>query len=209
MVVTKEIGKHDTCAMHGSYLQYFKCMHLSICGRFDDMDLFFRLFWPDHRCRQPVAALACSFTLGLILGACFSVSASETLTPTMRAAATGCVSIPGLLSAMLLPFLFSAFAVYISNQWLLFPIAFCKAFLFAFLSVGLMGAFGSAGWLIRLLLMFGDILSMPLLWWFWIRSLTTRRGPALRCLVPVIALLLAVGSFDYCVISPFAAGLIS
>ena len=136
------------------------------------------------------------------------MSASDALYPTMRAAVYSRVSISGLLSAMLLPLLFSAFAVYISNTWLLIPIAFSKAFAFAFLGIGILVSFGSAGWLVRLLLMFGDIVMLPVLWWYWQKALTARQNPLPHC-AAAAAFALLIGGLDYCVISPFLANLIS
>lgn len=172
------------------------------------MDRFFNFDLSAWRCKKPIFILACAWFLGLFSGVLFSMSASDSLGSTMRAAAGGCVSISGLLSAILLPLLFSAFAVYIFKPTLLIPIAFLKAFVFAFLGVGILGAYGSAGWLIRLLLMFSDILMLPLLWWYWLRAFS---GPKRRVFDTSVAAVYAllVGSIDYCVISPFLANLIS
>lgn len=172
------------------------------------MDRYLNFNLPAWRCKKPMFLLACAFLFGLISGVLFSMSASDALFPTMRAAVFGCVSIPGLLSATLLPFLFSAFAVYISCQKLLIPIAFCKAFVFAFVGTGILGAFGSAGWLVRLLLMFSDVASLPLLWWYWQKSLSGS-GRFVRNTAIAAGFALLIGSVDYCVVSPFLANLIS
>ena len=173
------------------------------------MDRFVHLILPTHSCKEPSIHLACSFLAGLLSGACVSIAASKSLLPMMLAAANSCVSISGLLSAMLLPLLFSAFAVYIRQNWLLIPIAFVKAFLFAFLGIGVMSAFGNAGWLVRWLLMFSDSLTLPLLWWFWLRAFSSGRTDALRFAALVAVAAVLIGSLDYSVVSPFAAMLIS
>ena len=173
------------------------------------MDRFLHLILPTRVCKEPAVNLACSFLAGLLFGACASIAASDTLFPMMRAVAFGCVSIFGLLSAILLPLLFSAFAVYIGQRWLIFLIAFVKAFLFAFLGIGIMNAFGSAGWLVRWLLMFSDSFTLPLLWWFWLRAFSDRRTTSLRFAALIAAAAIIIGSFDYTVVSPFAAMLIS
>lgn len=173
------------------------------------MDLFFRRFLPIFSRKDTKAFLAFAWILGLITGSFFSVSASNSFLSAMLSAASGRLSISGLLSAMLLPLLFSAFAVYISKEWLLIPIAFLKAFSFAYLGVGVMMAYGQAGWLIRCLLMFTDSLIMPLLWWFWLNALTLPRGQMLGISALAGGVLVFIGSFDYFVISPFLANLIS
>lgn len=179
------------------------------CRRFGCLDRFLHLILPSRSCKEPSIYLACSFLTGLISGACIAAAASSSLFPTMRAATPGCVSISGLLLATLLPLLFSAFAVYIRQKWLLIPIAFSKAFLFAFLGVAFMSAFGSAGWLVRWLLMFSDILTLPLLCFFWLRAFSQERSQSLCFAVAVGVIAVFIGSLDYTVVSPFAAMLIS
>lgn len=158
------------------------------------------------RCKPSVAVLACAWTAGLFSGLLFSSSAGDSLFPAMLAAARSPVSVFGLLASILLPFLFTAFAVYISQPRLLVPIAFFKAFLFSYLGFGILTAFGSAGWLVRLLLTFSDLFTMPLLWWIWLND--TPETFIRRC---AAAFLVAapVGIIDYCIISPFLAMLIS
>ena len=56
-------------------------------------------------------------------------------------------SIFGLLTSVLLPFLFSAFAVYISVPKFLCVVSFLKAFLLAYVSSAVNAAFDGAGWL--------------------------------------------------------------
>lgn len=176
--------------------------------RFDCLDRYLNFDLSAWRCKKPIFVLACAYFIGLFSGVLISMSASDALVSTMRAAVFGRVSIFGLLSTILLPLLFSAFAVYISRPVLLIPIAFFKAFLFSFLGMGILAAFGSAGWLVRCLLMFSDILTMPLLWWYWIRS-SSNQGTCQRSSLVCAAAVCLIGSLDYCVISPFLANLIS
>lgn len=173
------------------------------------MDRFLNFNLPTLRCKGPKVLLACAWFLGLVTGILFSISASDSLFPTMRAAVSGCVSISGLLSAMLLPLLFSAFAVYISQPLLLIPIAFLKALIFSFLGMSIMAAYGSAGWLVRFLLMFSDCMMLPFLWWYWLQAISCPRRAAVRNTALVFVIAVMIGSFDYCVISPFLAKVIS
>lgn len=173
------------------------------------MDISLLTHLPAPGCKESTFHLACAWILGLISGVFFSLYAGGALLSSMRAAVLSRVSIVPLLSAMTLPLLFSAFAVYISQPRLLIPIAFCKAFLFSYLSLALFAAFGSAGWLIHLLFMFGDILMLPVLWSFWLRSLSGGRSSALRCTVPVLIIAVIIGCTEYRFISPFLAKVLS
>ena len=153
--------------------------------------------------------LASSWFLGLVLGIVFSIAAGDPLVSLMRTAVNSRVSISGLLTAILLPFLLSAFAVIFHESWLLILIAFLKAFMFSFVGFGVTVAFRSAGWLVRLLLMFGDCCSLPVLFWYWSRHVGVQESSSFSAIVVPFALLFCIGSFDFCVVSPFLATLIS
>lgn len=173
------------------------------------MDRFLNLKLPQVSRKNPMVFLASFWTLGLLSGAACSVSASDSIVPLMHAAAECCVSITGLLTAILLPFLLSALAVFIQVPRLIYPIAFCKAFLVSFLGLGVMIAYGSAGWLVRLLLMFGDCCITPLLFWYWNRQLSAQHRRSFGLTTTVFLAALCIGSFDYCIVTPFLAAVIS
>lgn len=155
-----------------------------------------------------VSILASSFFLGHLLGVWFSSGAGNTFYATMRAAVSGRVSIIGLLAAMVLPFLFSAFAVYIKQPILLVPIAFAEAFLFSWLGYGIYTACGSAGWLVVILVMFGQLCALPLLYWYWQYHIGGLRFELPRfCLI--LTVLVVISFIDYYLIAPFLANIIS
>lgn len=117
-------------------------------------------------------SLAFFWTLGLILGTFTPLAASDSVLFLMKSALLAPVSILVLLSTVLLPFLCVAIAVSVSApEWLL-CICFCKAFCFSAISVLVFSAFGSAGWLIRCLLLFSDMATAPLLYSFCRRHLS-------------------------------------
>lgn len=198
------------CLYHvTSYLQYFKFVCFVFYRRFDVMVSFFRtLFCPASR---RVTAIFLAFTLlaGLFIGAYTATLADPSSFSMMRTASNSCVSIVCLLSALLLPFIFTAFAVYISQYWLLIPIAFFKAFSFGYLSTGFMLLFHESGWLLRLLLMFTDCLSMPILCWLWLHSCCGCAKSNFRAFVSAFLIMLGIVCLDYQYISPFLVKLLS
>ena len=137
---------------------------------------------------------------GLICGILAYSTAGVSFAPMMRGAAFGAVSIAGLLGITTLPFLISAFAVSFSMAWLLFPVCFCKAFAFSFVSMGVLQAFGSAGWLVRLLLLFSDCTGMPLLYGFWLRHLPGCHSAGAWEKAFLFAAFMLLGSVDYRII---------
>lgn len=157
---------------------------------------------------------ACRFILaffwisGLICGFLVYLSAETSLVPLMHSILSETVSIVSLLCVTALPFLLSIFMVFFSKPWLILPICFCKAFLFSFVSIGILQLYGSAGWLIRFLLLFSDCVTVPFLYWFWLRCLT-RTDLFFGCTSAfLLALGFLIGSMDYRIISPVLARLI-
>ena len=117
------------------------------------------------------------------------------------------VSIVGLLCVTCFPFLFSAFAVYIGMRWLLYPVCFGKALLFSAVSAGIWVQFGSAGWLAWLLIMFSDVVSLPLLFGYCSRHISGFRLFSASEVLFTVSCLILIGSVDYGCISPFLAKL--
>ncbi|MGM9651200.1 MAG: hypothetical protein ACI3VX_04595 [Faecousia sp.] len=170
-----------------------------------------RFFCPDlpnlwHKgCRFFLAGFWVS---GFLCGILVYLSAGRTLVSLMRSTPMASVSIVGMLCVTTLPFLFSATAVFLSKPVLLLPICFGKAFLFAFVSMGIFQAFGSAGWLFRWLLLFSDCASVPVLYWFWLRHISGDRPLIGWEAAWLCSLAVLTGSIHFSVISPFLAGLI-
>lgn len=166
------------------------------------------VFSPDpgkRRRKRSTSALALCWTSGLVCGMLVYLSAGSSLTSLMRSTMGGTVSIVSLLYMALLPFLISAFAVSFFRPTL-FLICFGKAFLFAFASLGLFRAFGSAGWLVFRLILFSDCMLLPMLYFLWLRLL---RSPLSHMeLACFIALTVLVVSVNYRIISPILASLI-
>lgn len=170
---------------------------------------FFRTrFMPDLR-RGSVTVLAFLLCCGYLLGAFLTTVSGDYVSSMMRTAVTSRVSIVCLLPVILFPFLITAFAVYIGQFWILAPIAFCKAFSFGYLSSCILCSFGNSGWLIQLLFLFSDGVSLPILCWFWIRLLDSRGAKMNHSFAIVSVLIFLIVIFDCQFISPFLVSLLS
>jgi len=149
------------------------------------------------------------WVLGLVSGMILQLCSGGFFPSLMLGIPLGSVSIVSLFTSVFLPFLFSAFAVYISQPLLLHFIAFWKAFAFSFVSTGMVICFGSSGWLIRLLLMFSDWVTMPILFWYLhCHDSSAYHFSGIEFFV-ICVLILCIGSFDYVYILPFMAGMIN
>ena len=174
-----------------------------------------RLMAQSFRWNMPAWWRKCCFSLlafcwiaGLVSGASVCLAAGDSLNSLVRGAAARPVSIVSLLGVTMFPFLFSAFAVYISEPRLLLIVSFGEAFVLSFVSLGAMRCGGSAGWLVRWLLIFSASLSAPLKYLYWLRYLAGGRrfdGLEAACLLCLCAL---IGSVDFRLVSPLLARLI-
>ncbi len=152
--------------------------------------------------------LAFSWLLGMLLGIPTAVASSSILVPMMRQSVQCSVSIPGLFTAAVVPFLLSAFAVSLSEPWLLLIISTLKAFSYSFCACGVSLAFGQSSWLVRFLFLFSDHLLIPLLYLYCVRHI--------RCEVPhrpwemcgFIGTSLLIGGIDYFLVAPFLVSLV-
>lgn len=143
--------------------------------------------------------------IGLFAGGCCFLFGADHLVPQMRVSLTGNVSIVCFLCLIFLPPFLSILAVSTGMHSLLYGVAFGKAFLYSFSSTALLLSFGCAGWLARLLLGFSGFISIPVLYWFWLRCLRTDDGLSVSEVFCVLSVYLLIGSIDYCVIMPFWA----
>ena len=148
--------------------------------------------------------LAFCWIVGLAFGIELSFTAGDSFLYLMRGS-YGSVSIVHLLLITLLPFLFSGMILYIPSPSLLYGLCLIKGLCFGFVSAGCLLAWGSAGWLVRLLLMFSDFLSLVPLWWCWL-SCHPFRVQRNNASVVVSALIAAcIVCLDYFCVSPIFA----
>ena len=145
-----------------------------------------------------------SLTLG-ILTARYS---AHFLTPMVQSAVGLEPTFPALFRSAVLPFLLSAFAVFLSEPWLLLPICSMKAFGFGFCASGVYLAFGTAGWLVRFLFLFTDVLVIPILLFYCLRQLRSEKSFHLIEPLTFVGISSALAAVDYYVIAPFLVSII-
>lgn len=170
-----------------------------------------RIFHRNRSCPQCIAGrarLALVWILGLFSGLAAGIMSETISFPLMRSTVFSAVSIVGLFHT-LLPFLLSAVAMVLHAPGMLLPLCFGKAFLSSYASFAICRAFGTAGWLVRWFLMFTDLWTLPILYYFWLRILSGT-GAASRCEALFLSsLALLLGSIDYAIISPLFLELVT
>lgn len=163
----------------------------------------------DHRWRRigPLLLALC-WCAGLLCGCLAFLNWGIPNASRMLGAPYGAVSIVSLVEITLIPFLISAFAVCFSVAWVIYPVCFCKAVLTGFVSLGILHAFAQAGWLMRWLLLFSDLLGAPLLYGFWLRHLPGKPTASVWEAGVFLSVFALLGSVDYRMVSPFLASLL-
>jgi hypothetical protein len=155
-------------------------------------------------CRDVMPAL---FFIGMFCGFIFA-NCSDSFVSLMRQAASCPVTIVGLFAVLFLPFLLTAFAVLISCPAAVLLLAFGKAFLVGACSAACVLTFGGSGWLIRMLLLFSDFASIPVLYWLWLQCFSRENRCMIYSFLITFTALVVIGSIDFCVIAPFLASVI-
>lgn len=163
----------------------------------------------NHRCKGHVILLAFLWISGLLCGMFFISAAGDLFSSLMYAAAFCRVSIVGLAAVLLFPLIVSAVAVYMAVPAFVLPICFLKAFCYGCVLFVSSAAFGNAGWLMRILLLFSDSCMMVPLHWFWCRHLSGRRDSLKRDLTVCVVLAAFIGSVDYFLVSPYLVELMN
>ena len=151
-----------------------------------------------HSCRRSGRVLAFFVIFGLLAGSLFGWISNSSSWMLGRIGSS--VSIVRLIATNFLPFLISMAASFVDAGFL-FPICWCKAFLFGFVHIGVFSSFGSGGWLLRWLVLFADCAAFPLLYWFWLRLLEAENhgySDFLWCTLAVFG----IGFLDFYIIAP-------
>lgn len=162
-----------------------------------------------HLFRYRMAILAFFWIVGLLCGVFFASAVKDFVFPQMRSFAYVRVSIAGLVAVLAFPLAISAVAVYLNVPVFLFPICFFKAFSFGCCLYSISVAFGDAGWLVRLLLLFSDSCMIVPLLWFWCRHQTGKRASIKRDLAVCTSFAALIGVTDYYLVSPYLVELMN
>lgn len=158
-------------------------------------------------CRWHQLLLAFVWFAGLLFGSFFYHLSEPSFLFLMRGISFDSVSIVGLFLSGLFPFLFSAYAVVDSKPVLVFIVCFLKAFFFTLISLMLNFGFCDGGWLVQRLIMFHEILTIPVLYTFWCRILRLMGLPSASECMGWLSLVFLIMTLDCRLLDPFLTGL--
>ena len=140
---------------------------------------------------------------GLILGPTAVLGMNFDFDTLLHTAVQHDPSFIGLAVILILPLAISALAARYRIYFLFYVLAFFKAFCFSFCVYSIHLGFGSAGWLVRWLLVFSDSCMLIPLFLLWYRNLSGKCFTFKKDITVCAVIAAVAGCIDICVISPF------
>ena len=149
-----------------------------------------------------------AWIVGISAGMLTAIGIDDSILPVMRLAASCRVSIVVLFLMASIPFLITAFAVFIHQYPILLIICFVRSYGFGCLAWLIVRSFGSAAWLMQPMIQFSDgiLLVVYVLYGLWHCSHWERnpKRPVLVCMF----ITAVVTIIDYLAVSPFLVSLL-
>ena len=144
--------------------------------------------------------------LGLLFGMYAATGVGDSFLLMMRGDVLT-VSIPGL-PITALPFLLTAIAVLMPDIGTLVPVVLWKAFTYSYCACCIGVVYGYSSWLLRLLLMFGQFTTVPILMWLWLRKCECTKPLSIWEIAACGAIVVLLDGVDRCVVTPFLASIL-
>ena len=153
--------------------------------------------------------LAFSFAVGFVFGVCVANRVDIDLLTFIQMASSHKASLPALLFVTTTPLLASCMAVYTDRQWILYIVSLLDAFSWSFCSYLVLIAYGAAGWLIHILILFSSNFLNILLCWFSLHYISGAKKCLIRNGIFAVLLSIIICCIDYCFVSPCLVNLIA
>lgn len=159
------------------------------------------LFLQDRNRIYCILAILVLFSSGF--GVIYAATAAQSYFYLMRIAVSRPVSIVGSITAVILPYVVSVLVVTNFKSYFVYPVVAVHIFMFSCASWVVTNLYGTAGWLVGLMLQFPHVFLLPMLLQLSIGKLGGKnlRNLMRRCLF-YIGL---IGIINYCAVSSFLA----
>ena len=113
------------------------------------------------------------------------------------------VSIVGMIVSLIFPIILLYILLNRCYFYLTLPVIFLKSFSYMCCYLCITYSYGTAGWLVRIFLLFSDTVSIVILLHFCYRFAAGNKTGIIRYFKCAFAVLIIVGCLDYYIISPF------
>ena len=155
--------------------------------------------------RMDLVLLAFTWLAGFLSGLLFSLQPGMDAVISRFSMITR-LTIPGLMCILLFPLALSCIAVF--KPQIFYLLSFLKALCFGYCSGCVLLMCVGAGWLVKFMLLFSDMLYHPCLFWFWIQHADGNREHLREHIVICLCIAIFIGLLDYFLVSPFLAMLL-
>ena len=153
--------------------------------------------------------LAFVWLSGLFLGSFLFVCRSGSFSSAIRGMTVSAAPMVSVVLVYLVPLFLLLICEFASRPYLLLFLCFIRAFLFGFVSLGIVLSFGASGWLLRLLLLFPGFALLPVFYWFLHRRLSFGDISFFEDFILLFLAFLLVFSLDLGFICPFLTDLLN
>ena len=143
--------------------------------------------------------------VSLLSGFAFLLSGGGRVTQIFRSLPSAGISFLPLLLSVYVPLLVTYVAVRLNSRAIMWLLCCFKTCLFSYVFWGVRYAYSDAGWLIQLLVLFSNQLSMIIYHCLWLRCLVFKRPTVRMTFIVCFVALLFVLFLDLFIISPFTA----
>lgn len=163
---------------------------------------------PQMKSRLPsgVFCLLFCWIIGFFAGVFVSFIFVPSFSSLMHGLVLEPVSIVGNMICIFLPLALSVISIISCKPEIILLVCFVKAVSFGFCGMLVSSVFGSASWMIRLLLLFSDTVFITVLFWLWLRHFDRQIPCDFDCYVCLMVGILIAG-IDYFVVGPVLQGL--
>lgn len=172
-----------------------------------------RVLSPDFaapHCKSIYPVLSTCWFLGLIFGSVLALLVDERILLLIQLSAYADVTITGLVTVALIPYLICFLGASTPRPVLLYAAIFLKALTFALVASGVLISFSSSsGPLLVAILLFSDFMILPVFWWSLLQTYQTGSKQRRRNSVIYAIYACLIISIDYFLIMPFWAELTS
>jgi hypothetical protein len=162
-----------------------------------------------NKLRSPIFFICVFWISGLVTGLYAASNAPASVFPLVRSLLYHRTSIISLTLVIFFPIFVSCIAYWLDKSYCIFPIAFLKAFSYAYCTFNVVLAYGDAGWMMRWIILFSDSCFVVLLLWFWIRNFSKGSVSFKFNLLVCCVLSTIICLFDYFAIIPISVHLVN
>ena len=162
-----------------------------------------------YACRNRIYGFSFLWILSVLFGMLFASNEQGTASSLICCALLQDASLIGFLLTAFLPLLIAVVSIFLQIVSPLYIICFIKGISLGYCMISFLAAFGSAGWLLAVLILFSNISSLILFHYLSLLHLSSSRAISLEDFLIAFILFLGIGIVDYIAISPYTAFLIS